>query len=519
MENALVCGNGFLKTVWRTDLGEPYTRDENGTLIYTGGVDISVCTVFDVFYDITYPDWDQLSWVEVRTLKNRWDLIAQHPELEQEILALPSVSEQRGPNTWFQRTLVDDDSVFVYEFFAKPSPSLPKGRMVMYADDKTIFFDGENKYNCLPVEPMTPEMVLSSGLGYPMLSNLLPAQEMMDNTLSAIATNQAQFAVQSVTIPRGSNINVQELNGMRFVSFTPQNVAGGGKPEALQLSQSSPESFKFIDLLSNNLGEMIGMNGAINGAPPAGVTSGTAIATLSANAIEFTQGIQKSFAVCFEKSMLHAINCYKNFAKLPQVVEMQGGGGQTSFQEFTGDNIKNISGLKIISVNPLMQTISGRIQIAEKVMSMPKELWPKYVSILEGNPLSDLYKGALSSEDLIIMEDERLMKGEAVMALATDDHAAHIQSHAGLLNDPAIRMNSPSIQVIMDHIEEHKQLAQTTDPFLLAIIQTGKIPQGPPPGAPPPGMGGPPGLPGGFPGEQTNKPAAPAADQLGRGGQ
>jgi saccharopine dehydrogenase-like NADP-dependent oxidoreductase len=77
----------------------------------------------------------------------------------------------------------------------------------------------------------------------------MACQEMLDNGLSAIATNQSQFAVQSVAIPRGAGVNVQELGGMRFVSFTPQNVPGGGKPEPLQLSATSPETFKFIDVL------------------------------------------------------------------------------------------------------------------------------------------------------------------------------------------------------------------------------------------------------------------------------
>ncbi len=516
VEGALVCGNWFMKTVWRTDLGDPYTRDEHGTIIYSGGVDISTLSVFDVFYDITYPHWDQIPWVECRTMKNRWDLIAQHPEMEEDILALASVSEARGPNSWFERTLIDEDSVFVYEFFARPCPALPKGRMVMYADEKTIFFDGENEYNCLPVEPMTPESVMCSGLGYPVFSNIIAAQEMYDNSLSAVATNQSQFAVQSVSIPRGANINVQELNGMRFVSFTPQNVPGGGKPEAMQLTQSSPETFKFIEVLSDIMGEISGINGALRGTPPPGVTSGTAIATLSANSIEFTQGISKSFQNCLEKTMMHAINCYKEFAKLPQMIEMKGQNSQVSYQEFEGKHVQNISGIKIISANPLMQTISGRVEIAEKIMAMPKELWPKYVAILEGRPLSDLYKSALSSEDLVEMEDEQLMKGVDVPALATDDHAAHIQSHAGLMNDPNIRMKSQTLNTILNHIEQHKQLAQNTDPFLLAVIQTGKIPAAPPPSAPMGGGGPPPSMPGGHPADATNNIAKPTADPLGR---
>lgn len=515
-ESALVCGNAFLKTSWRTDKGFAYTRDEDGNIIYTGGVEMGVYSVFDVYYDINVPHWDQLSWVEVRTIKNKWDLIAQHPDLKDKILQIGPVSEARGPNNWFERTLMDEDSIFVYEMYARPSPAIPQGRMIFYASNDCVFYDGPNMYETLPIEPMTPEIVMCCGLGYPIFTNILAAQEMYDNSLSAIATNQAQFAVQSVSIPRGGGINVQELNGMRVVSFTPQSgVAGGGKPEPLQLTQSSPETFKFVDVLSEIMNDLSGVAGALRGAPPPGITSGTAIATLSANALDFIQNIAKSYQICMRKSMMHAINCYKNFAKIPQTVELKGRNNQVSYQDFTGDQLKNITGLKILTSNPLMQTVSGRLEISKELMSMPKELWPKYVSILEGRPLSDIYKSDLSSEDLVQMEDEALMKGDHVMALATDDHAQHIQSHAGLMNDPSIRMNGPSIQNILDHIEEHKKLAQTTDPFLLAIIRTGKIPDMPPP--PPQGAGAPPNA-GGPLGEPTTNVAQPAQDLLQRPG-
>lgn len=521
-EGALVCGNWFTKTIWRTDKGAKHTYDDNGRLLYKGGVEITTPSVFDTYYDITYPHWDLVPWVEVRTTKNRWELIAQFPELEKDILGIPSISEARGPNTWFERTLVDDDSIFVYEFFARPSAAVPKGRMTIYSDDKCIFFDGDNPYETLPVEPMTPEIVMTTQLGYPQFTNILAAQEMFDNSLSAIATNQSQFAVQSVSIPRGANVNVQELNGMRFVSFTPQNVPGGGKPEAMQLTQSSPETFKFTEVLDRLMQDLSNVNGALRGQPPPGVTSGIAIATLAANAIEFTASVSKSLQFCLEKTMFHAINAISKFAHIPQSLRVEGRNNQVSYKNYSKENVKNITGIKILTTNPLMQTIAGRIEIAEKLFSMPKEFWPKYVSVLEGRPLQEIYKCDLSQEDLIQSENDMLMQSQPVLALATDDHALHIQEHAGLLNDPVVRLNGKATQVITNHILKHKELAQTTDPFLLAMVRTGKIPEGGPPPPPPPNLPGPPQIGGvNAPnpiGQPEMRTAHPANDMLQRQG-
>lgn len=520
-EGGLVCGAWFTETTWRTDKGAPYTRGEDGAIIYTGGVDIGLRSVFDVFYDVTNADWDDLEICETRTPMNRWNLIAQHPDLENKILALPSVTEVRGPNSWFDKAKgEDEDLVYVYKMYAKPSAALPVGRMIIYGADDCVFYDDENPYDGIPVEPFMPEKVLGVGFGYPQLTSLLAAQEMYDNSLSAIATNQSQFAVQSVTVPRGSNINVNELNGMRFVSFTPQNVPGGGKPEPLQLTQSSPETFKFSSLLSEDMREMSMINSALTGAPPPGVTSGVAIATLSANGMEFINGISVSYVICWEKTLEHAVNCYKKFGKLPNAVTMKGKNSQIMMRDFKGSDIQCISGVKIQLQNPLMQTIAGRLEIAEKLMTMPRELWPMYVSILEGESLREIYKGDLSQQDLIHIENDMLAQGQEVMTLASDDHGLHAQSHAGQLNDPTVRRNSQAVQVILDHILEHERLARETDPFFMGMIRTGKIPEVPPPQGALPAQGSTPGV-GGAGNPQLGMPAEkaePAQDALGRGG-
>ena len=450
---------------------------------------------------------------------NRWNLIAQHKDLEKDILALPSVSETGGPNGWFSQSRSQDyDMIYVYKAYAKPCAALPLGRMIIYGDDRTVFYDDKNIYDCIPVEPFIPEKVLSLGFGYPQLTSLLACQEMYDNSLSAIATNQAQFAVQSVTVPRGSNINVNELNGMRFVSFTPQNVPGGGKPEPLQLSQSSPETFKFSELLSKDMQELSMLNSALTGAPPPGVTSGVAIATLSANGMEFINGVAGSYTSCWEKTLGHAVNCYKKFGKLPQSVQMKGKNNQIMLKDFTGEHLESISGVKIQLQNPLMQNIAGRLEVAEKLMQMPREMWPMYVSVLEGEPLREIYKGDLSQQDLIYMENELISEGKSVPALASDDHGAHAKEHAGLLNDPTVRMNGEATKVILDHILEHETLAQQTDPFFMAMVRTGKIPE-----MPPPQMQGPGGPPQGGAEPPVAMPALntadPAQDALGRGRQ
>ena len=514
-EQAYIFGSSFIVSTWRTDMGKAFAVDEQGSMLYDGDLEMRVYSPFDVFYDYTIEDWEQQDWVEVRTIKNRWTLIAQFPELEREILNVPKARDSRGGNASRYRLVSEDDLIYSYELYHKPTPAMPQGRMMMYSDDKTIYHDGPNVYEGIPVEICRPEPVIGMAFGYPLFSNLLPAQEMLDHGFSAIATNQAAHAVQNVTVPRGSGIGVQQINGMNFIQFTPQNVQGGGRPEPLQLTQSSPETFKFIDLCRTHMLEISNVNSAIRGAPPPGVTSGAAIATLTTNAMEFLTSFSKAYMGCIERSMMHGINAYRRFAKIPHLVALAGKNGMTSNKEFVGGDLDPIQNVKINAQNPVMLTVAGRSDLADKLLQTGMIKTPQeYISILEGAPTQQLYQTELSENDLLQSENDALMEGNDAPVLNTDDHAKHMLYHASLLNDPKIRTDNKRAEGILAHIMEHFNLSKTQDPYFAALVRTGKTPEGgPPQQGPKPPMGGQP--PSSEPG-MSAPPAQPAQDMLAR---
>lgn len=516
-ESSLIYGAAFMKSCWRTDKGDPYMAANDGSIVYTGSIDITVHSPLDVFYQYNIPTWDEQPWAEVRLIKNRWDLVAQHPDMIEKILALPSVNMSREMAFMSSPAQMDDDLVYVFEVYHKPTPAIPKGRMLMYSDRDTVYHDGENTYGNIPLEPMMPEKIDGMCLGYPFFSNLLPCQEMLDHSFSAIATNQSAFAVQNIAVARGAAVSVQEINGMNFISYTPQNVSGGGKPEPLQLTQSSPETFKFIDSLYTHLQQLSNINSALRGTPPPGVTAGNAIATLTTNALEFLNGFQKSYDLCLEKTIWNAISATKRFAKIERSVKQVGKNNQSYTRSYKGDDLKSLKGVKIIQVNPVMQTLAGRLNIAENLIQAQLVKTPQeYIALLEGAPLRQLYEVELSEDDLIQNENESMMDGRQVIALSTDDHAMHIRKHKTLLNDPMVRLMNDKVQMILAHLEEHKTLAQQTDPQLMAMALTGQMPQG----GPPPQQGGAPQLAGQMmpegEGLPEGQPAQPAEDMLGR---
>lgn len=526
VEHACVVGMGFMKACWRTDKGQPYTVNEQGVTVYEGSVEISTPLIQDVLWDYRIHEWDQNYWVRVTTMKNRWDLIAQYPDLEEEIKNCPKIMQDQSLQTAETNLPSDDDMIYVYEAYHKPTPAMPKGRMLMYSDEKTIYFDGENYYGCLPIIPIIPEQVYGQGYGYPIFSNLLPCQEMFDHSLSAIASNHSNLAVQNVACPRGANVDVQEIKGMNFMFFTPQNASGGGKPEALNLLQSAPETYKFADVLSKYMLDVSYLNAAIRGQPPQGVTSGTAIATLTASSLEFLNGLGKANQLALEGIINLAVNIEMKFAKTERSVSLSGKNNQAYVMEYTGEDLKNIKKFQMQRVNPLMQTLGGRVDAAEKLLqSGVVKTVQDYVSILEGAPLSQLTETEATENDLIQSENEALLNGSPVIALITDDHPLHIRKHKTLVNDPMVRMNNDLVAAVLQHIQEHIDQQQNGDPYLMAMATTGKAPQmppGPPQGGGDQAMQADAGMgeaiespSQSLPGSPTNQPAEPASDMLG----
>ncbi len=285
-EHSLLTGMGFLYPCWRTDKGEYFTTDMAGLDHFKGDLEITAPSVWDVKFDATMPNPDDWNWVEIRKIHNRWDLIAQFPDLELELKQAPSVKTSQGRfMVTAEVSPSDNDLVYVYAAYHKTTPSMPDGRMTIYVNKKCILSDGPNFYGELPLYTCRAEPIPGCSYGYPYFSSLVPLQEMYDNSMSALATNNSTFGVQNVMVARGSNVTPTQILGMNFLQYTPME-GGHGKPEPLNLTQSAPEAYKFIDLLKASLLDMSMINSALRGDPPTGVTSGAAIATLTTTALE-----------------------------------------------------------------------------------------------------------------------------------------------------------------------------------------------------------------------------------------
>lgn len=475
VEYAVVLGSGYVKMEWNATVGETYDVDEEGNDIKEGDVEFSNLSPFDVIFDATRED-DNHDWVLCRTFKNRHDLAAKYPEYEEKILDLPSKADLQ--NLYIETAFFNEtDLIPVYEFYHKRSESVQDGRYMLFLSEDICLIDGPMPYRHLPVYKITPGNILGTPYGYTNLFDILPIQDAINSLYSTVLTNQNAFGVQNILVPRGADVGISELSGGLNI-IEANNQFGPITP--LNLTNTPKEIFDFMRILEQTIETISGVNSVSRGNPESSLKSGTALALVQSMSLQFMSGLQQSYVCMIEDVGTGLINMLKDFANTPRVAQITGIRNKSYLKEFTGDDLSGINRVIVDIGNPLSRTTAGRVEMAEQMLQMGLLKTPEqYFSVINTGNLDTLTEDTQSEIDLIRSENEDLVMGKDVIAIATDQHKMHIREHKSVLADPDLRRNPDLLKSVLNHIQEHIQLLRTTDSDLLAIIDEQALgPQG-----------------------------------------
>lgn len=490
VEYSIVLGAGFIKMEWNAQSGEIYDRidpvvdDETGETVeegypvYEGDVQFTNLSPFDVVFDSTKEGQDH-DWVLCRSFKNRFDLVAKFPEFEDKILKMPTKDESMR----FRFSSVghdETDDIAVYEFFHNRTESMPDGRYLLFVDGDVVLMDAPMPYDNLPVYRIAPADILGTPYGYSPLFDLLPIQDAINSLYTTVLSNQSAFGIQNILMPRGSDITPNNLiGGLNLIEYN-HTV---GKPEALNLTQTPKEIFDFIEMLERKQETLSGVNSVTRGDPETNLKSGNALALVQSMALQYMSGLQQSYIQLIEDVGTGLIKMLQRFASVPRIAVITGKSNRSYMQEFTGDDLSSVNRIIVDVGNPLARTTAGRVEMAEQMLQMGLIKTPEqYITVLTTGKLEAMTEDTQSELFLIKSENEKLVSGDIVMAVATDQHSLHIKEHKCVLADPSLRHDPELLQRTLDHIQEHINLLRTTDPDLLAMM--GEQPLSPPGGNP-----------------------------------
>lgn len=493
VKECLMYGEAFVRALWDATGGQAYGQTPTGAVAYQGDLEYRNYTPFDCIRDYTKQQSGKDDFYILRDFENKYDLAAKFPDLENEILDdSQDVLEACRATIINPIMLEDSPNIPVYTLIHKISPAMPQGRYTVVLDNGTVLLDGPLPYKETHVYRIAPNEEVGTIFGSSVGFDLLPIQESLDILYSTAITNQATFGVQNILVPKGHDLSTSQIaGGLNIMECDFER----GKPEALNLTQTPAEIFNFMGMLEK-LGETIsGVNSVARGNPEASLKSGTALALIQSQAIQFSMGLQRSYSNLVEDLGTGTIKILQDFASVPRIAQIAGKSNRPLMKEFKGEDLNSINRVTVDMGNPLSRTTSGKVNLAEQMLQFNLIDNPdQYIQVVTTGRLEPVIEGKQAELLLIKAENEYLADGKPQTAIVTDQHAQHILEHKTVLANPEFRMNpnSPEMQATLAHIQEHINFLKTTDPALLALIhQQSLAPQGMP-GQPPQAGGQPP---------------------------
>jgi hypothetical protein len=485
----LVTGEGWLFEKWNADIGQivDTVSDNVGkeVPVKEGDIQWAVLGPMDVIRDYTRMDMDN-DWYIVREYLNKWDLISQRPDLEDELkgYSLPTTLQRFRFGHIVDAQTSNSDLIPVYTFVHRKTAACPNGRITQYVDSDTWLLDTALPYDEIPLYPMVPDQTLFNNFGSTVMTSLVKLQYAYDKTLSVILTNQQAFAIQNIVVDQSTQTKPEQvIEGLNFIKTDMKN----GVPVGLELCKTPAEVFDFLELLESQMEKLSGLPSILRGQPPTGVQSGTAMAFLQAQALVFNSPIQQAYISFLERSATGLFNMLKSFAMSKRMITIAGQSKAPYMGEFSGADLSNISRVIVSAGNPATRSEAGKLQIAQDLMA--KGLIAdanQYFQVLTTGELDNMTEGPEAENMLIVKENEQLRRGIPQIAAPWDNHANHIRQHFVIMMDPALRQtqNDPVFAGTVQHIMSHAQflfpgIQTPEDPRLMGLM--GNNVQGPPP--------------------------------------
>ena len=525
VEYSLAMAEGYLALDWDDDGGEDYAIEEIEETVgerirKTGDVTFRDISPFEIVRD-TNRYRNEQDWYIFTYKQNKYDLSVKWAGGRgKKKKMLRDVIENTGSKdslldytnsiySFYDET--DSDWINVYEFRHDKTPCMPYGRLVKFLADGTVLADVdlpfENKY----IFKIAPAHQYGTAFGYTPMFDIMGIQQGHDRLQASILSNNLTFALQNIRVDSNANVQQQSLpGGLRFLRVAPD-----AKIEPLKLLNTPAEAYNLLDRQKADMEEGVGVNEAMKGQNPTGVTSGSQLAYLGQAGIQFLSELDNSKIRFEEQVMTAIIQMYKTFGDTPRTLTLIGRSKKSYQKQFTKDDLVNIHRVVVESGNPLSKVLAGRLQKAELYLQMGILKTPDdYDEVVETGTLDQALDGVQKKNLLIADENDKLLHGDPVTVILTDDHPRHIREHNALLSDYDVRHNPQLAGAIMAHIMDHdnkwKQLV-TERPELAALLED-------PAAQPPPPLGAAGGIPGQQPGNPEVLQANPAI-QLDGGGQ
>jgi hypothetical protein len=209
-----------------------------------------------------------------------------------------------------------------------------------------------------------------------------------------------------------------------------------GEIKPLNLVNTPKEVFDMMEFIIKQMEIIAGINSVVRGDVPTNLRSGSALALVAAQAMQFSSGLQESYVNLTEDCSTGIIELLGNpaFVQDSRVALIAGKVNQPLLKQFVSGDLAPISRVQVELANPLAATTAGRVQMAETLIQngliKNKE---QYLMVMQTGTLEPEIEGLQAELLLIKQENESLSQGMPVQAIKTENHPLHIMEHKAVL--------------------------------------------------------------------------------------
>lgn len=472
---SLYLREGWITAEWDSQDGEIYgVNPESQTPIYAGEVEFNTYSILDIIRPLSGPQ----NYYIIRKTKNKFDLAAEYPELENEILATSFGynEKKRWTLTYLNDTANGQDEVEVLVLYHAKTPALPQGRYVEICGGK-VLIDSPLPYKKPYVFCIKSQDAFQTAFGHSSLMDLIPMQDALDTCFSTILSNFNSFGIGSLVTEKGTTSTRMLANGLMEIEVNPN----ARDPKILNLLQIPNEVFNFAQMLQSSQETISGINSVSRGNPPNHM-SGVALALVANQALTFSSGLQQSYNKLAENIGSSLIELLQTYAVTPRVAQISGKTKKSFLREFKNTDLQGINRIVVETSNAFSKTQAGKVEIANNLLQTGLIKTPEaYIQVVETGTAEPLIEHEQSQLMLIRRENELLSEGQPVQALITDDDSLHVLEHSTILSDPEVRNDPQILQAALSHIQQHIENAKSKDPLLVQLLKQTPLQQPPQP--------------------------------------
>jgi len=429
----------------------------------SGDTTYTVHMPIDVARDVYARTHADCRWRSVRTLRNKYEVAASvaDPELKTKIVECSEKDRDGVRDLLYPATdmltNIDEDGVFVQEFFHDRTEAVPDGRYTVIVGRDIIIYDGVLPYEETPLYRLAGQEETETPMGWSTVYDIASIQDALNKLYSIVTTNQLKFGVGVVVVPKGSGYSSSTLaKGMKIIEVDPR----APKPEILTLLQTKPEIFQFISQLEAVLEKISSVSSVMRGDPAASVRSGNMLEIILAENHNFYKGLERSRKTCLEKLGTAFIKIMQQYADAERPVALMGKNGRYYTKYFNSENLENVEQIYVEQGNPIQKSFAGKMTIARDLLNSGALKDPReYIQILTTGNLDSATDPDTMDFMLIQEENEALMEGKPVVASITDYQACHGYHHTVVLANPAARQDQAIVEAVNDHLGQHATMA------------------------------------------------------------